>query len=783
MTTSAERRLRTNRSILLPAVCAGMAVCYARLLWNEKWISDDGYIYLVYAKNVLDHGEFAFNLGEPVDAATGFLWLLALTAAKVVFFFLDYRQATFVLSFACAGTAFLVLAREALRTSAWFVVALGCIFFTPFVVSFSTSGLETPMVLLVAVAIYVVGRRRFHSPWLAVIMGAAPLVRPEFGLVLVGYLAVVVLSRAIGAAGISLATLGLLTLARFACFGDVLPNTAFVKATSETFGQGGHYLYEFWSSYPYFGVMAGAAVAMAAVISFRSVVGAARRGARLSPEYRFGLFILGSAAALTAWVYRVGGDFMHGRFMLVPFVFVVLTVVDLGPPLLGELGRKLLRRRGGAAITPGARRAAIGAVAVTLAFVAAGSTPLVMRGGGNWYEGIVDEQEWYGRANPRLHAWSGPNPFEWAVDGGRLNRLSRRVGVPVGFAGQAIGQLGFYRDSADVYVFDRWSLTRVAGSMIDSLGYFERMGHNAVMPTPLMLLEDRLTLLPFPLPDAALSDLLRFEFEGEELLLVALGDVDAYVAAGLLPPGTWAALDGRVRTLLSDEWIDRNVIFALAHRYPPHRPLYGEIRSTYDYLAQDGARSWISWYENHRAVLDAASAINDGERRGLPGRYQIYWNARSTKPIRNTFQSHSWKGPRRGRCDLELAGADVRGESLTSTWRPQDRGAVLELENAGPDTTSAEVDVTSLVESQCGGPLDTILLDWEMRSVTGTPLTRSSLGPGETDTTFRVKPFAAEHGFYRPGPQLRLSVAEAGGQPLRLAFPLEPGQGYSLWLS
>ncbi len=56
-------------------------------IYINKWISDDG-TSISHVKNFIEEGEFSFNLGEKVDASTGFIWLLLVTAFKKVLFFL-----------------------------------------------------------------------------------------------------------------------------------------------------------------------------------------------------------------------------------------------------------------------------------------------------------------------------------------------------------------------------------------------------------------------------------------------------------------------------------------------------------------------------------------------------------------------------------------------------------------------------------------------------------------------------------------------------------------------
>ena len=537
-------------------IAVGFAlVLYAGQLWAQKWISDDGYIYLTYVKNLFEQGELVYNLGERVNAATGFLWLLGLIAGKAVFFFLDLRQVTFILSWVCALLAFWVLARQVRAGEHRFLVAIAIIFFTPFVISFSTSGLETPLILLLSVLVYDLGRRHFRSPAMALMLGAAPFIRPELGILLLVYWACLLRRLDPRNLAISAGALLFLSTARWLCFGDVLPNTAFIKLLSPTYGQGGRYFFEFFASYWYFGVMCGGFVAVGGRLLCRL---ACRKQLPESIGEQH-LFTIVSTYLSFAYVYASGGDFMHGRFFLTPFVFVTLLVVDAAPHLVS-----IPRVRW--------RPAAIPLVTVAAAIAASLAIPYNLRDDRHSYARIMDEQAYWAATNPRLTAWSEPNLDPRAERGRRYHRLAGRVGRRVGVAAGAIGQIGYYRDSDRVYVYDVVSLTNVVGSMLHTQGYYRRMGHNVPLPAPLGYLEPRLTL--FRPPDYKLSKNVQFEFEGEEFWVGALRDVDAYVTAGLLPTDTWTRVDDRIRAILKSTWIDRNVVFYLRHRYPEDRPLF-----------------------------------------------------------------------------------------------------------------------------------------------------------------------------------------------------------------
>jgi hypothetical protein len=744
--------LRSSRNQALVALGIALAA-YAVLLWLNKWISDDGYIYLAYVQNVFDHGELAFNLGERVDAATGFVWLVALIFAKGILFFLDERQVAFILSWACCLGAYVLLARLVRAGETRFLIALAALLFTPFIVSFSTSGLETPLILLVSVWIYTLGRDHFRSTKMAVILGVAPFIRPELGILLVLYWCFMLRQRSGRLIAVGLITALVLAAARWLCFGSVIPNTAFVKLLSSTFRQGYWYLYEFAASYWYLDVVFACSALIAVWLLFRLV-----RHRRL-PEgvSEHHVFIIASTALLVAYIYKSGGDFMHGRFFLTPVVFVVLLVVDLAPAVVKvSLGRWSFAATISISI-------AVGAVAHT-------SESYASREHDNWYRKIADEQVGSTTRNPSLNAWSGENLHAWAVKGRRLNWLTKSVGRKVGVVASGVGQIGYYADASEVYIFDRLALTSMVGSFLDIRDHFRRTGHSVLLPGPLEVLDRRLTL--FDPPDDQLTNILRFRFEKRPFVLGALSDLDAYIDAKLLGGDTWQRVDARVSELLQAPLVDRNAVFYLRHRYPSARPLFAEISRIHDELSADPVRSWSRWYEQHRELIDELEAIQRGERDALPGRYSLYLAEGRLKPIETTYQRSSW-AVRVGRsCAVNLSKAPVLfDDGVTASWAEDE--STVTFENSRGSQATAKIDLQSAVEQQCGAGTKTLILDWVVRAIDKVPGSYFWVDP----------PLSGMQRFYEPGPQILVPLDPTPGNRAQLTIPVAARQTQVLWIS
>lgn len=66
------------------ACLVALAVVVAWRARSFDFVTDDAYISFVYARNLVEHGELVFNLGERVEGYTNFLWTLLLAAGMAI---------------------------------------------------------------------------------------------------------------------------------------------------------------------------------------------------------------------------------------------------------------------------------------------------------------------------------------------------------------------------------------------------------------------------------------------------------------------------------------------------------------------------------------------------------------------------------------------------------------------------------------------------------------------------------------------------------------------------
>lgn len=157
-------------------------------LWS--YLTDDTYIHLVYAKNVLQGQGWVFNPGEPSYGSTSPLWILLLApAAGSETSGLAWAHLLGVLCGLVSIPVFWrlagrILRREGLRIAATLLFATEVWF-----LRWSASGMESSLAVLVALLFFdrvAAGPRRGRDFFIVGLMaGLAAVVRPEFYLLIV----------------------------------------------------------------------------------------------------------------------------------------------------------------------------------------------------------------------------------------------------------------------------------------------------------------------------------------------------------------------------------------------------------------------------------------------------------------------------------------------------------------------------------------------------------------------------------------------------------------------
>jgi hypothetical protein len=578
---------------------------------RHLWIADDGYIYLTYVRNFTENGAGpVFNAHQHVEGFTSVGWFAILSVLNFLRpdGFLDLRKLTIIVSLALslgALATWCAIERRAANRSLTDtqpvlnipLAVLACMFA---VYSFATSGLETPLefVYLACFVLYVFrGRERFVLA--AVLVASAPLVRPDFALF--GALLFVRYVRRRGPypvrlLAVSLVPIALVTLVRVWYYGELLPNTYYAKTgTPYGFENGYHYVREFALSYgaQWIAAAAIAVVVAEAVAARRAHDGAAWKVVRPLRDERQFLLVCGVLYVL--YVMSVGGDFMHGRFLL-PALFMVLGV------LAGVGTRALVWMRSESVST----RRVVSAIATAgIAIVLATSVPVAnaMSSTKNVeFRGIDNQERALETNNPDLHHFFGAYTSTWGKSGASLREFAERAGTEIGVTAGAIGERSYQgvRDHGNIYIFDLLGLTNVAGSRIDMEGRrLRRVG--AAKTAPLVLVDDD------PRVDFAYQDFdgyntaFRVQYGAWSAPVVNFDLLPRLVDRGLVTPERAEQMRDWIRARLAAPTISRNLVHLLDERYHER----DDIRAELDQLHGLAVRSqWARWLRDHHDALE-----------------------------------------------------------------------------------------------------------------------------------------------------------------------------------
>lgn len=371
-------------------------------LWSRRWMADDGLINARVIDNLLEGHGPVFNRGERVEAVTSaaWVWLGALLALLLG----DVDVALVFGGLACTVAAVVLAAWPRREADGSLAVPLGLLAYLPLSVGwdFATSGLENGLSLLWLTGAWRVTQRRPDgvTPLSrdALLWGVGPLVRPEFGLYLLGlvgwrawHLGAARRWAAMGkAVALSLAPLAFATVARGVFYGVLVPNTALAKDAGVSYWpEGLAYLFDFGWTY-HLGLPA---VALGLLLASR--LRAAPPGARGVTA-----LLLALAAAHVGYLAHVGGDFMHGRMLLAPWWLVALAAGTVRLPTSLAVPRSV---RVGAVLLAG--WAVVAAAALRFDVSVHAARPLA----------IVDERAWYVQASGVEHPVRRADHARWAT--------------------------------------------------------------------------------------------------------------------------------------------------------------------------------------------------------------------------------------------------------------------------------------------------------------------------------------------------------------------------------
>lgn len=416
------------------------------------WQADDAYITFRTVSNAWDGHGLTWNAGERVQTYTHPLWMMLAWACHGIFgeVYFSMLGLSMVLTLAVAAA----LARSA-RPIQWLVVpAVLVLSLSAAFVDYAVSGLENPLLCLLLVLFVCASGAPVSGPRLrrmALLAAAIGLTRLDALLFVVPALGVATLGlrsrrSAVRNVGLGLLPLFLWGLFSLVYYGSALPNTAFAKLNleipaTELVQQGLGYLVDSLAHDP-------VTLATIALCACAALV----RGTANERGLASGVVLY------LAYVARIGGDFMSGRFLAAPLAMALAVAIPVACR-----DPRLARSGGWVAAT------AVGLLCLYglawpesrwrsgIDFGAGLSTTDIMR-----ENGIADERAYYypttGLLNvldmrDEIRANELPTPpFQGAKRGLRIARLEERVVVS-----DEVGYFGYFAGPGKTIV-DVWAL-------------------------------------------------------------------------------------------------------------------------------------------------------------------------------------------------------------------------------------------------------------------------------------------------------------------------------------
>jgi len=417
----AVQRDRYGKTVIVFAL-----VFFFFILIKNAWLSDDGYITLRTVSNFVHGYGLTWNIDERVQTYTHPLWMFLLSGSY--FFVRSIYFSSLLLSLGVSTLAVSIFVFRLAPSPFVAVVGLAMLAASKSFIDFSTSGLENPLTHLLIVLFVLVffqyQQSKRYLLWLSLLGCMMILNRMDTVLLFLPALIYAWYrssqSRLKALKTILLAFTPFIAWELFSLFyyGFLFPNTAYAKlntgiSTGQLLKQGVVYLIGSSTFDPLlFFVMVSAVLLVVVLRDWKSIP-----------------LLLGMMLYI-AYVVRVGGDFMVGRFLTPPFLMAVILLIRNIPS-----SSQLLY-------------AGIFFAVILLGFLVPNSRWYVINPSAQFSDikapgGLIDEHNYYGSASDLLNFQRDvvmPNsPFTQA--GLHVQQIHQKVVVfdAIGYFGYAAG--------------------------------------------------------------------------------------------------------------------------------------------------------------------------------------------------------------------------------------------------------------------------------------------------------------------------------------------------------
>lgn len=316
--------------------------------YKLKWLGDDIFIALRYVQNFVNGNGLVYNIGEHVEGFTDFLWLMLISLfSKLHFNPLSTTQVLGILSsvgtlIICSVIGFKISKKHNAFILPFITIALALNYDYNV---WATSGLETSFYsFLLCASFYVFFFSDFKENKRLILSGVililAMMTRPDALLITFGVNGLLFLNQLLNKTKLSkiISTLFFFNLAflliytpyfiwRYNYYGFIFPNTYYVKLGNETlFSKGFYYLWLYFK--PHF--TSFLIIILPPLVLFPLLKGKPIQRLKEYTSDRWNAAFLTSVivvyAYLIIFVAKVGGDFMHARFIIpvAPFIYFII---------------------------------------------------------------------------------------------------------------------------------------------------------------------------------------------------------------------------------------------------------------------------------------------------------------------------------------------------------------------------------------------------------------------------------------------------------------------------
>lgn len=320
------------------------------LIFGRIWVGEDAFISFRYIDNFVNGCGLVFNEGERVEGFTHPLWIFLLSFFRLFGFSL--RPTAIFLGFFLSLISIAILLFIDNKKTSFLPIGVILLVTNSAFRDFATSGFETSLTYLLIILIAIIVKHNsFDRKYVlaSILLSLLVLNRPETILIL-GYLFLlhiiknvqylkkklitfkVFLRRIIYFITPMILILGGYQVFRMGYYASILPNTFYAKKGGTLYlTQGINYLTDFLTSYGFHWVIFFFIVLL--IIEHWII----REKKFLTNR----IHLMVMSFLMMGYVLYAGGDFMHGRFLLISFLLICIAFNDILERIFSILDLKL----------------------------------------------------------------------------------------------------------------------------------------------------------------------------------------------------------------------------------------------------------------------------------------------------------------------------------------------------------------------------------------------------------------------------------------------------------